>query len=320
MALRPFVSAFAVMLAAQSASAFGTIHGLGQNAEHERITRHALGCVEPSGMACFQPFSLDQLAGKKGTFGAVGAPDNPTRGLMSTDAAHCDNGDFLDVPGYPHSRDEAAVKLYGCRAWIARNIESAAEDAGALLTNGRIDGSQIPTAIACAFNGKKGRAKCNVLEDFGLALHASQDFYSHSNWADEPAAGPVAVSNPPGLGQAIAAPFLNLRTDGAIPEGLMTGCYVQKNATDFDGTGGCPGRVTHFFLNKDTGTIDPVLGAGTTPRGKIDHNFARAVTAAIADTQDKWAFLRDRLLARYGTTDGNLMICALTHDDPERDC
>jgi hypothetical protein len=33
---------------------------------------------------------LDQLAGKNNTFGAVGAPDNPLRGLMSEKAAHCD--------------------------------------------------------------------------------------------------------------------------------------------------------------------------------------------------------------------------------------
>src|SRR5438067_7273412 len=57
--------------------AFGTINGLGQRAEHERIVRAALACppgVKSDG-SCFEPRSLDQLAGHAGTFGAVGAPD-----------------------------------------------------------------------------------------------------------------------------------------------------------------------------------------------------------------------------------------------------
>ncbi|HEY0281456.1 MAG TPA: hypothetical protein VGC27_02405, partial [Rhizomicrobium sp.] len=70
----------------------------------------------------------------------------------------------------------------------------------------------------------------------------------------------------------------------------------------------------------DKGQIDPTLGAGTTPRGIVDTNFAHAVTAAIADTRNKWAFLRSQLIARYGTRDGNLMICALTHDNAAKDC
>ena len=54
--------------------AFGTINGLGKRAEHERITRAALAC--PPGVKstgdCFEPRSIDQLAGHSGTFGAVG--------------------------------------------------------------------------------------------------------------------------------------------------------------------------------------------------------------------------------------------------------
>lgn len=319
MALR--LSVFAVALTAQAAFAFGTIHGLGQNAEHERITRHALGCSQVGAVQdCFEAYSLDQLAGKKGTFGAVGAPDNPVRGLLSSNAAHCDNGDFLDVPGYPHSRGEAAEKLMGCRAWIAQNIDAAVEDAGALIRNGRIDNSEIPSLISCTFNGTKGRAKCNVLEDFGLALHATHDFYSHSNWADARTPDAASLDHPPGLGNARPAPFLSLRNAAEVPDGLMTGCYIQGNVADLDGTGGYAGRVTHLTLNKDKGQIDPAPGAGATPRGQLNDNFARAVAAAIADTRDKWGLLRSKLIARYGARDGALMICALTHDDPERDC
>jgi hypothetical protein len=91
------------------ALAFGTIDSLGQNREHERITRHALGCVdltgkqntlviggEPVADPCFMGNSINELAGQRGTFGAVGAPDNPANGMLSDSLAHCDNADYLD--------------------------------------------------------------------------------------------------------------------------------------------------------------------------------------------------------------------------------
>ena len=81
-----------------------------------------------------------------------------------------------------------------------------------------------------------------------------------------------------------------------------------------DGTSGCTGRVTHYDLNKDKGTIDPQIGAGTTPRGMVDGNFRRAVEAAIDDSRDKWDELRAALVAKYGSHDGRLMICALTNE------
>ena len=78
------VACVLALLAPQQAQAFGTISKLGQNVEHERITRQGLG---PLG---FGPLTLDEIAGKKGTFGAVGAPDRPNRGLMSLSEAHCE--------------------------------------------------------------------------------------------------------------------------------------------------------------------------------------------------------------------------------------
>jgi hypothetical protein len=79
-------------------------------------------------------------------------------------------------------------------------------------------------------------------------------------------------------------------------------------------------RVKHAVVNKDDGTIDPLLGAGTTLRGSHDDNFAHAITAAIDDTQDKWADFRERLVAAYGPQEGALMACAISHDDPMEDC
>lgn len=314
------VTVIAVLCLASAAQAFGTIHGFGQNAEHERITRHALACGGSGAPpACFQSSSMDELAGKNGTFGAVGAPDNPWRGLISAAYAHCDNGDFM-APSYPQSQAAAEANLTNCRKWIKTNMDAAVRDAAKLLKNGKIDNNQIPTLISCTFNGSPGRAKCNVLEAFGLILHTAQDFYSHSNWTDQADKGPTSISNPPGLGNRGPAPWLDPGRNVPFPPGLMTGCFIQGNIADIDGTGGCAKRATHYVLNKDKGQIDPTLGAGTTPRGMINGNFAHAVEAAIADTRAKWDYLRSRLIAVYGKHDGALMICALTHDNPVKDC
>jgi hypothetical protein len=315
-----YVLAASVALSATAALAFGTISGMGQNREHERITRHALGCGQGlDGSVCFQPKSLDEIAGKPGTWGGVGAPDNPARGLILSSEAHCDNGDFAATPGYPHTLQAANTMLVNCRAVMKAHLEAAVQDAARLIdSRGHIDDSQIPTFISCTYLGQKGRAKCNVIEDFGLMLHASQDFYSHSNWVDHPAAGPTTLSNPVGLGHAGRSPWLDLRRDSAFPQGLITGCFDTISIASPEK--GCPGHIKHEDLNKDKGTIDPQLGAGTTNRGKVNANFQHAVEAAIDDTRDKWAILRERLIAVYGPQRGGLMICALTHDNPARTC
>jgi hypothetical protein len=73
-----------------------------------------------------------------------------------------------------------------------------------------IDPAQVQLTSDCEFSGNGGnRAKCNAVFFFGRALHGVQDFYSHSNWADEAAPGPnrsdlptfldINRDNPPGL-------------------------------------------------------------------------------------------------------------------------
>lgn len=60
-----------MLLLPSSVLSFGTITGSGQNAEHERITRAAFACAQgaKSNGECFEPVSLDNLAGRQGTFG-----------------------------------------------------------------------------------------------------------------------------------------------------------------------------------------------------------------------------------------------------------
>jgi hypothetical protein len=317
-----FIVAASVLVAVSASQAlgFGTIVGLGQNREHERITRHALQCGGPLGAVCFQTGSLDELAGKSGTWGAVGAPDNPARGLVLSSVAHCDNADYYATLGYPQTQAAARAHLVACRDTMIANMDAAVGAAAQLLDEkGRIDDSQIPTLVSCTFAGSHGRAKCDVLEDFGLVLHAAQDFYSHSNWVDQAASGGTSLSNPPGLGNSGRAPWLDLRvTSPAFPDGLITGCFDTTSIVS--PARGCPNHVKHEDLNKDKGQIDPFIGVGTTNRGAVDHNFANAVEAAIDDTRDKWATLRERLLATYGATRGSRMICAITHDDPAKTC
>jgi hypothetical protein len=307
--LRSSVAAgLVVMCVTSGAFAFGSVNILGQQAEHERITRAALSVFH------LGPETLDEIAGKRGTFGAVGAPDRPDRGLLSVNAAHCDSGDHLDTPGYPQSATDALGHLAACRAGIFAHLNAAVSAAGAIAdVNGQIDSAAIPTHISCTYNGRPGRAKCNVLEQLGLAFHAAQDFYAHTNWVDMPADGPIGLTNPPGLGNSGPAPWINPHERIAPPAGLISGCFQGIPERLF-----CSGRVHHADLNKDTGPIDPSsgkAGTGTTKRGAVKGNFARAVAAAVADTRDKWTYFEARISETYGAVRGKAIICAIRNDD-----
>lgn len=296
-----------------TAGGFGTVRFMGQDAEHERITRRALGCTA-GGAACFAPASLDEIAGKKGTWGGVGNPDDPRAGLMSSTDAHCDSGDHLDVPGYPQSAAAARAKLEGCRAWMVANMDKAVTEAATLLdARGAVIAGE--TKLDCAFGKGVTGAKCRTLQAFGTVLHASQDFYSHSNWTDRPRPGATGTGNPPGLGNTAPAAWIALRGQTPFPAGLISGCYEGYPERFY-----CKGRVKHDVLNKDTGVIDPTIGVGSTGRGGVNGNFKRAVEAAVADSRDKWALLQQRLEGRYGQAKAGRMICALTQDAPAKAC
>ena len=158
-----------------------------------------------------------------------------------------------------------------------------------------------------------------MIEGFGRALHGVQDFYSHSNWADErDPARAISITNPPGLATGGASPLMSLRgAAGTVPADFATGCFVLFGD-------GCDRRITHNDgLNKDKGIIDPVTGATSgpsTPRGRVGTNFARAVAGAIADTRRQWSDLSAEIISTYGARKGNLMICAIVKDDPIKDC
>lgn len=339
-------AAAAVVAAAPSAAlSFGTIQGyiFGNgpfNSEHEMITRAALSCAVPDKVPnCFEPRSLDNLAGKMGTFGAVGAPDNYSTLGGGPDYWHCDGADaFQNVrANYPVSPQDARAKLSDCRryAYLEMNMgtrgtsySSRGTTNGAvggarflLNTEGQVDVSDL-SSRSCTFNLSSGRAKCNELESFGRALHAIQDFYSHSNWADQPEAGALSLANPPGLGQAeMAAAFWNMNEAGAdVPEGGATGCYPTSK---------CQNRVTHDEgLNKGRVIIDWRSGLAVpisctdvcTARGSANDNEARAVRDAIQDTRRQWADLQARIIQKEGDARGQRIICAISRDDINTVC
>jgi hypothetical protein len=313
-----------IVLVPSSAAAFGTIEGGGQHREHERITRAAVAC--PPGLGspgdCFEPRSVDQLAGHGNRFGAVGAPD---RTEVSNPAAHCDDADFL-LGAYPRTQNEASAALLNCVSHLRGRFREAVDSAGDLLDDkGRIIADEVGLDTDCVLDADtEQRAKCKALEAFGRALHGAQDFYSHSNWADvaDPA-HPIGADNPPGLDLPAPSPILDLRGSSTptVPNGLTTGCFVLRDSVP--GTGVCERRVTHAALNKDNGLVDPITGTTsgpTTSRGKAGSNFAKAVAGAVVETRHQWQELRVALEAGYGADRASLMSCALTRDDPSSEC
>lgn len=275
----------------------------GVGTEHERITRAAIGDVDPT--------TLDELAGSNANPGAVGAPDLASRGLVSDAASHCDGGDYLAVaPGaepYGKTQQSASNALTACRALIFAELENAVAAAKDLSNP-----TEANTSLGCKFDGTNGEAKCNVLQHLGLAFHAAQDFYAHTNWVDQPAAGPITARNPPGLGKTGRAWWLDPRATMPFPTGLISGC--QADCEDWLPIFGQE-RITRADLGKDLGPIGNGRGGlGMTPRGAINNNFQRAVSTAVADTSDKWDYFKERIRAVYPGDAGETILCALAND------
>lgn len=329
--MRLLIALLLTLAAIDAAFAFGTVRKLlGQDAQHERITRAALSFLDPK--------TLDELAGKNGTFGAVGAPDRPGRDLDDVPEAHCDGGDYLEVgkdaTPYPQTKADAQAALTKCRDFIFKSFDRAVALAGELK---KPDATNMAVAGGCPFDGQAGSAKCRVLDALGLALHASQDFYSHTNWTDKLSKASMDPKKPVGLGKSGPAEFIDPIKRAPIPSGLISGCYDGWPEEDHCTYGGfwpfwSTDRIKHDYLNKDKGAGDfyaTALGvmperfsvskpAGTTSRGKVDQNYARAVEAAMADTRLKWSQFEAKVNEKYGA-EGKRIMCALKKDDP-RSC
>ncbi|MGW6992604.1 hypothetical protein [Streptomyces sp. NPDC054946] len=283
---------------------------------HEAITRAALP---------WEPVTLTAMADARA--GAINADDHPP--YFDVGPLHCDNADYLDprhAADYPRSRDEATTELLACIRTSVGRFRTAVRVADGLVdADGKVRADQSDLSSPCAWDGKPGRAKCAVLEQLGRGWHPIEDFYSHSNWVDRPAPGPIGLDNPPGLGRTDVAPFLDIRRYSTmkdadwtrdarerIPADLATGCY-----TDVDSTGvkaaDCDDRVAHnLVLNKDT---------AASARSQTDDNFGHATAGATAEITRQWNDFKAELLAAYPDhRRGAQMVCALVHDDPATAC
>ncbi|WP_030862647.1 hypothetical protein [Streptomyces sp. NRRL F-2747] len=309
-------AAFAAVLAATLAVLpSGAAHAFA-GGNHEDITRAALP---------WEPVTLTAMADAHD--GAINANDR--RPYFGVGPLHCDNADYLAPrysAGYPRTRDEASTELLACiRTSVARFRNAVRAADGLVGTDGTVRADQSDLSTPCTWDEKPGRAKCAVLEQLGRGWHQIEDFYSHSNWSDRPAAGPISPGNPPGLDRTDHPPFLDIRrysamkdadwtrdARGRIPEDLTTGCYP-----DFDSTGvepaDCDGRVAHSpTLNKDT-AASARAGAGD--------DFRRATAGATAELTRQWNDFKAELLAAYPDHGrGAAMVCALVHDDPAAAC
>lgn len=324
---------------AEPADAFGTVQLplVDQRVVHEKITR-VLSCeLTQKPQNCFEPVTMSMLAGSGGTFGAVGEPDNPLDGNPNPAARHCDEGDY--GYGTKHTQQEAWAELANCVALFQRYMGFAVDAAAGLLNP---DGSINPQAVkqtnfvggtynACTYpdwakgNKSSDSAKCNVLNNFGRALHLYEDFWSHSNWGDvaDPSKG-VSDSNPAGLARTDQPEFFRFpaQVPSSFPDGLITGCDDSLTK------GRCAGRIGHSTLNKDNGdNVDPktcTASAPLTSRAKVvadgTTNFQRAVTGACRAALSAWNDLQAQIVARYGPERGATMIAAITKDAAFTQC
>ncbi len=284
----------ALALAVQPAQAFTPIPVEGGASEHRRITDAALACRWADPTACWSVGGLDRLEV------ALKRPD--ITAVTLTDAAHCDSGDLAPDGTSPGDRGPEALRA--CRKWIRENLDLALAAA-----DGLVDARGAPTRDVrdCAWRVLRPRtALCDVDFHLGRALHAAQDFYSHTNWVDQPVKPEdVTIHNPQGLGGSGPIDWLAAEGDEPPPPGLMSGCFVFLPEAAF-----CHGRTRHADLNKDH-RPDPASREPDPPRGAVGENFSRAFDAASGETARIWTRFDTRLVTTYGEVRGRAMSCIL---------
>ena len=228
--LAALVASTCIVLMPSSAAAFGTIEGGGQHREHERITRAAVACPAGAGSDgdCFEPRSVDQFAGPRQGVrrGRVTGSDRGVQPGRALRRRRLPRRRAIRGRGmWPRQRFWSASTI--CAGASARRSSSAGGPARRRGSDRRGRGG--PRHRLRVGRPREQRAKCASLEAFGRALHGAQDFYSHSNWADEAdPARPIGADNPPGLNLPAPSPVLDLRGSGTptVPADLTTGCFV----------------------------------------------------------------------------------------------
>jgi hypothetical protein len=280
--------------------------------------------------------------------------------------AHCDGGDYLSNNNnggkpYPISREQANEYYNQCVRDMVKYLTNAVQAADKLvLPSGsgyKIDTAQLINSADCANKDEwtwvKGsydssrkwkmgsykpsgltqdpRAKCVVLRNFGRILHATTDFYAHTNYADKAnPIMPVGIENPPGLNQApTPAPLLETyslwqyrktlsdpngaqadqtmkdkigKSEGRFPADLTSGCWVYS---DEEYQRKCANRILESStMQKDNSTDNRSLAA--------KNNFENAFNTAAADVRRQWETLKSALNETYGSEKARFMIDAIS--------
>lgn len=338
---------------------FITTAALACDSEFEPLQR-ATPCFEPMSMSNLggghafknSDGSYSNNYGPYWGFSAVESPDNLVIHFSGgPDWWHCDNGDYFESDNYPITRLKATKKIMDCRTWAQRVMDQGFDDntpwcnsvSGAwgsyrcegvsdisrfmLNENSLVDVEQpggFSNGTGCSFNGAKGRIKCLVIQQFGYALHAIQDFYSHSNYADMNPSQLLSFTNPPGIGSEQTPSLWDMKITKSsinlLPDiRLTTGCYPDDK---------CSNRTTHAVLNKDRGKIDTYTGKisdiyeDMSPRGALRihdvSNSQRAINMAIRQTRAAWQDLQYLIIKKEGPERGAKIICAIASDSPNQ--
>ena len=339
LSLLAFGTAALTLVTAGTASGFGTTEILGQNSEHQHLTE-SIAKADPA----WEPNSLALLAGNKGNYGGVGAADRATDSSatplvgLGPGYKHCDDGDWLDTPGYRHSKSSATEELARCARYYQTLMNWAVRYAGSLVSPDMkvnqgvftmTSKSTIKPDNVCQYRFSltpDKNAKCDVMNAFGRALHVAEDVWSHTNWGDlaDPTRA-IGITNPPGLNRTDIPGFLRYPVSSiTIPDGLISGC---DDSVPLVGPANCSGRITHSALAKDNGTIDTdgdgAADASTDKyaRGMVtvdgQTNFQRATRGARAQVASSWNDLKAAIVAKYGDERGNAIISVITSDSPK---
>ena len=78
------------------------------------------------------------------------------------------------------------------------------------------------------------------MEGLGRALHGAQDFYAHSNWADQAdPTRPIGDTNPPGLNQPGPSAVLDLRSAEHAQRARRAHDRLLRGGDEVPGVGEC---------------------------------------------------------------------------------
>ena len=191
---------------------------------------------------CFQPKTTTEISGGAGSFGAVGAPDNPARGLITSSAAHCDNGDWMPIPGYVTTPASAQLVLVSCRQWMEQHMALAVTAARAAAAQWHDRRRQIPTFLGCTFVGGVGTGEVQRPRGVRHRPPCRRGLLFAHQLGRHPRHHPAdRCRQPAGPWQCRAGALARpAHAVAAVSSGLISGCFVLMPEFAFCNDG--PGR------------------------------------------------------------------------------